>query len=98
MVAVLFLTGVVEAAGQQVDDYTDPYEFPGLSGSEHVVDVQIIDESGIARYSINFCDLSLYLRFGQIRPKSVRLLGEVISSMFLSDMIGFKSAFPTSRP
>ena len=37
----------------------------------------------IARYSINFCDLSLYLRFGQIRPKSVRLLGEVISSSFL---------------
>jgi len=38
----------------------------------------------IARYSINFCDLSLYLRFGQIRPKSVRLLGEVNSSTFLN--------------
>ena len=40
----------------------------------------------IARYSINFWDLSLYLRFGQIRPKSMHLLGEVISSTFLRNM------------
>ena len=64
---------VVEAAGQQVDDYTDPYKFPGLSASKHVVDVQIIDESGIARYSINFCDL----RSNKFDPNLCAYLGKL---------------------
>ena len=36
------------SGGQQFDDYAEPYEhtFPGLSASEHVVDVQIIDGDG----------------------------------------------------
>ena len=47
MACVFLLTGVLEAA-EIIDDYSVPYEhtFNGLSASEHVVDVQIIDASG----------------------------------------------------
>ena len=44
----IFVDGGSASGGQQFDDYTEPYEhtFAGLSASEHVVDVQIIDASG----------------------------------------------------
>ena len=52
--------------GQEFDDYTDPYEhtFWGLSASEHVVDVQIIDESGTEITGDNTQDQAVQVGIG----------------------------------